>query len=208
MSNAVETVESTATSSFTIGFETAIAVIAVCVIMAFFAMRFYKLFLAIFAAGGIGYASYSLLVPGGMLSAYIPAISDAQSALVVSIVAALGGFTIGILMPKFVLFLGGVGIGILATNIFVPILVPGLQLDSTVMLMAGAVVGLVVGVLLCLIFKPIYIFLTAFGCSAVAGVLIVSLVAPGTSILIGAGAGAVFGILPAIHQFRWSAYRL
>ena len=100
MGNAVKTIASTASGSFTIGFETSIAVIAVCVIMAFFAMRFYKLFLSVFAAGGIGALSYLLLIPGGMLAAYIPAIGDAKSALVVSIVAACCGFTIGMLMPK------------------------------------------------------------------------------------------------------------
>ena len=208
MGNATETIASAASGSFTIGFEVAVIALAVCVIMAFFAMRFYKLFMSLFAAGGIGVIAYSLFAPGGMLAGYMPAVGGANAALVVSIVAAIGGFTIGILMPKFVLFLGGVGLSVVATRVLVPLFIPSLHLDGSVMLVAGLVAGLVVGVLLCLVFKPIYIFITAFGCSAIAGVLLVSLVAPGTSVLIGAVGGAVFGIIPAIHQFRWSAYRV
>jgi TRAP-type C4-dicarboxylate transport system permease large subunit len=98
MGNATETVAGAASGSFTIGFEAAMIALAVCVIMAFFAMRFYKLFMSLFASGGIGVIAYSLLAPGGMLAGYMPEVGGENAALVVSIVAAIGGFTIGMLM--------------------------------------------------------------------------------------------------------------
>lgn len=207
MGNVTAALTSAGSNTLTIGFEVAVIAIVACVIMAFFAMRIYKLLMSLFAGAGLGFIAYSMLLPGAMLAKLVPNLAGETPALIAGIAAAALGFSVGIIMPKFVIFLGGVGIGIVATNFFAPIIIQGLQLDPTVMLIAGIVVGVVVGVLLSLVFKPIYILLTSFGCSAGAGVLVTSLIAPGSGVIIGAIVGACIGIFPAIYQFRWSAYR-
>ena len=208
MNTAIQTVADveSAAASGGISFEVALIILGVCVVIAFFAMRLYKIFMSLFGAVGIGYIAYTLIGPGAIFANLIPSNAKVDIAAAISLGAAIIGFIIGVALPKFVLFLGGIGVGVVATKIAIPIFAPGVDLDKTIMLIVGVVVGLIIGVLLSLLFRPVYIFLSSLGCSAVAGVVVSMLVMPSLNVLIGMGIGMALGIIPMAYQFRSSAF--
>lgn len=190
------------------GFEVAMIALVACVVIAFFAMRLYKIFMSLFGAVGVGYIVYTLIKPGAILAEFIPTLEKVNLASAIGLAAAIIGFILGVALPKFVLFLGGVGIGVVATKFAFPLIAPGVALDPTIMLIVGVVVGLILGVLLSLLFKPVYILLTSLGFSTIAGIIIIMLVMPSVGVLPGALSGLVLGIIPMIYQFRSSAFEL
>ena len=190
-------------SANNLGFEVAMIVIVACVVLAFFAIRLYKMLMCAFGAVGIGYVAFSLLKEGGLLGGYLPTFDWIDLPVAIGLGAAVVGIIVGVLLPKFVLFLGGIGIGCFATPLVANAFFPGI-LDDTILLIAGVIIGMIIGILLSLLFKPVYSFITSIGCMAIAGAILVVIVFPGTNILFGAGGGAVIGIIPMICQFRVS----
>jgi hypothetical protein len=187
------------------GFELAMIAIVCCVVMAFFAMRLYKIFMSLFGAVGIGFIAHSLIGPGAMLEGVLPTSESINVAAAISLGAATLGFILGVALPKFVLFLGGIGIGAVFTKMLIPMVAPSVVLDPTITLILGVVVGILLGVLLSLLFRPVYILLTSLGCSAIAGLVVINLVMPSANILYGALGGLAFGFIAMIYEFRSSA---
>ena len=186
MGNVTEAVASFDIAGFftNFGFELAMIALVFCVVMAFFAMRLYKIFMSLFGAVGVGFISYSLLGPDAMFAGSLPVVEGINLDAAISLGAAIIGFILGVALPKFVLFLGGVGIGSVFTKMLIPMVAPGIELDPTITLIVGVVVGIILGVMLSLLFRPVYIILTSLGCSVIAGIILVTL----GVIVIGVGA--------------------
>lgn len=188
------------------GFELAMIALVFCVVMAFFAMRLYKIFMSLFGAVGVGFITYSLIGPDAIFAGKLPEISLFDLASGITLAAAILGFIIGVVTPKFVLFLGGIGIGSVFTKVVIALVVPGFSLDPTVTLIIGVIVGIMLGVMLSLLFRPVYILLTSLGCMTIAGIVLVTFVAPNLGVIPGALGGLGVGIIPMIYQFRSSAF--
>ena len=190
------------------GFEVAMIALVVCIVIAFFAMRLYKIFMSLFGAVGVGYIAYTLIGEEGIFAGVLPTVEGINLAAAISLGAAIIGFILGVALPKFVLFLGGIGIGVVATKFAVPMIAPTVELDPTIMLIVGVVVGVILGVLLSLLFRPVYILLTSLGGSVIAGIIVIMLVMPSLGFLPGALGGLALGIIPMIYQFRSSAFEV
>ena len=188
------------------GFEMSMFTLVACIVLAFFAMRLYKIIMSAFGGAGVGFIVYYLFGPGAMFGDILPAVEGINVAAAVGLGAAVLGFILGVFMPKFILFIGGIGIGCVGVKFVIPMVAPAVELDPTIILIIGAVVGCVLGIMLSLLLRPVYILITSLGCSAIAGVIIAVLVMPGVDMLMGAVGGAVFGLIPMIYQFRSSAY--
>lgn len=187
-------------------FEVAMIGLVACIVMAFFGMRLYKVCLSVLGAVGIGFVTYTVFKAGGILGDILPAMDGINVAAALGIITALIGFVLGLLLPKFVMFIGGVGMGCLATPIFIRAFVPSAGLDETIIIVIGIIVGIILGILLSLLFRPIYIISTSIGGMAIAVILLVSLIIPGMDPMTPAIVGAVIGIVPMIIQFRSYAF--
>lgn len=202
----LDAVKDTAAGFGIFGFELAMIALACCIVVAFFAMRLYKIFMSLFGAVGVGYIVHTLIAPGAMFENIVPYVEGVNMAEAISLGAAIIGFVLGVALPKFVLFLGGIGIGVVATKFVVPMIAPGLELDSTVLLIIGVIVGIILGVLLSLLFRPVYILLTSFGFSVIAGIAVVMLIMPDLGFIPGAAVGLLLGFIPMSYQFRSSVF--
>lgn len=202
----LESVKDTAAGLGIFGFELGMIALVACIVFAFFAMRLYKIFMSLFGAVGVGYIVYNLIGPGAVFENITPYVEGVEMAEAISLGAAIIGFVLGVALPKFVLFLGGIGIGVVATKFVIPMVAPDLELDSTVLLIIGVVVGIIIGVLLSLLFRPVYILLTSFGFSAIAGIAIVMMIMPSLGFIPGAIIGLLLGFIPMTYQFRSSVF--
>lgn len=198
-----------ATESFDLGAltsgikpEVAIAGIVVCFVLAFFGMRLYKICLSVMGATGMGFAAYTLFKDGGILGDKLPAIEGINVVAILSIGTAIIGLILGIVLPKLVMFIGGVGMGCLATPILIQAFVPTAGFDDRVVIIIGVTIGVILGILMSLLFRPMYVLTTAIGSMAIAGILLASLILPGQDPMIPALVGAAIGIIPMIVQIR------
>lgn len=188
-----------------LGIEISLVAIVGCIVLAFFGMRLYKVVVAAIGAVGLGYVAHVLLSEGGALSGFLPAEMFGVSVpLAVTVLAAVIGLILGVVLQKFVLFLGGIGGGYLGVQLLLPMFAPDLELDPMIVLAIGVGAGVIIGILLCLIFKPTYIIITSVGSMAVAAVILLVLAAPGIRLLFAAAGGAAVGIIPMIVQFKTS----
>lgn len=186
-----------------LGFEVAMIALVGCIIVSFAAMKLYKIVLSLFGAVGVGYVAYGVFGPDGIFNDILPATFEGIDVPVaVSLGCALLGLLIGLALPKFILFLAGIGMGTLGMEIVLPMVAPTLELDPLITLIIGVVVGVIVGILLSLLFKPVYILITSLGCMAVAGIILLNLAMPGMDILYGVIGGAVVGVIPMFYQFK------
>lgn len=190
------------------GFEMSMFALVACIVLAFFAMRLFKIIMSAFGGAGVGFIAYYLFGPGAMFGDLLPEVEGINMAAAVGLGAAVLGFILGVALPKLVLFIGGIGIGCVGVKFIIPMVAPAVELDPTIILIIGAVVGAILGILLSLLLRPVYILITSLGCSAIAGVILVVLVMPGVDMLMGAIGGAIFGLIPMIYQFRSSAYEI
>ena len=184
------------------GFELAVLALLFSVVTAFFAIRLYRPIMALAGGLGVSFVAYSLIGPGAVLEGLIPPVAGVDSAVAISLGGAALGFIAGALLPRLVLFLGGIGAGGLLGEIFLPLIAPQSMIDPTLMLLLGLSAGFILGVLLSLFTRPVYILLTSFGSLSVAGTIAFTLLFPEADPLRGAAIGAVLGFIPTLFQLR------
>lgn len=175
-------------------------------VLAFYGLRLYKICMSITGAYGLGMVASIIsaeLMDNGILQPFAENISAYHTILIISLSAAAVGFLLGTLLDKIVLFLGGAVGGYLATEIVAGMLFPNM-LTPEVLMVVSAVVGVVLGILLCVLFKFVYIIITSLGGMALIGAILGLTFFPEdmNMVLIFTIGGAVVGIIPAIVQFK------
>lgn len=175
-------------------------------VLAFYGLRLYKICMSITGAYGLGMVASIIsaeLMDTGILQPFAENISAYHTILIISLSAAAVGFLLGTLLDKIVLFLGGAVGGYVATEIVAGMLFPGM-LTPEVLMVVSAVVGVVLGILLCVLFKFVYIIITSLGGMALIGAILGLTFFPEdmNMVLIFTIGGAVVGIIPAIVQFK------
>lgn len=190
-----------------ITFEIALASVVLCIISAFFALRLFKIYISAvgaFTFGYIGYYVMLILLDEGL----VPPVDGINLQVLTGLVAAILGFLIASFLHKVVLFVGGAAGGFLLGNLVVELISANVTpIDENVALIISGVVALVIGALVCAIFKPIYIFVTSIGGMALAAVIVSAILLPLEThyIIIAAIVGALIGIIPMIYQFKRDA---
>lgn len=188
-------------------FETALATIVLLIISAFFALRLYKIYISAAGAVAFGFGGY-YIVAELMDVGTIPTIEGINLHIVAGFAAALIGFILAALLNKVVLFVVGAAAGFVVADMFLLPLISGFfPIEGDANLIVAGVIALIVGALVCALFKPIYILVTSVGGMAIVGGVVVLLAMPYnlTVFIIGLVVGAVVGIIPTIYQFKASA---
>ena len=192
-----------------ITFEIALVAMVCLIITAFFSLRIFNIYISAFCSltlGSAGHYVALLLLDEGI----IPVIEGIRLEMAIGLAAAILGFILAAFIHKIALFLSG---GCVAFSIMyvvvMPILVPSVfQLEEPVPLIISIVVAGIVGILVAVLFKPLYIFVTSLGGMAGVGALVALSLLPKfdlTFLIIGLVAGAIIGIIPMIHQFKKNA---
>lgn len=191
-----------------------ITLIALCVLVSLEGYKIFKGALYVIVSGGLGFVAYKFVAGfllskiGGMLPAAPMGLS--YEALIAVVFALAGVFMVKCAYKFTIMILGGACgfvIGYLVVARLIIKMFPTLAfLNSTA---AKAVIGLIfaaiVGIFFILLFKHLFIFGTALGCMALAGMLAVMVVIPSASLtfkLAGAALGLVIGIYSTIHQYN------
>lgn len=191
-----------------------IVLIALCVVLSLEGYKIFKALLYVIAVGGLGFvgfkyvAGFVLAKFGSMLPAAPYGIS--YEALIPCILALIGVFLVKFAYKFSIMLLGGAcgfAIGYLfIANMMISMFPTLTFLNSN---SAKAVIGLIfagiLGVGFILLFKHVFILVTALGCMATAGYLTFMVIMPeGTAEhkLIGLALGALVGIYSTIHQYN------
>lgn len=191
-----------------------IAIIALCVLLSLEGYKIFKAALYLIAAGGLGFVGFKYVV-GFILTKFgasLPALplGISYEALIPCVLALIGVFLVKFAHKFSIMLLGGAcgfALGYFTMSGLLINMFPTLTfLNSTP---AKAVVGLVfagiLGVVFILLFKHVFILVTALGCMATAGYLACMLImpeGPNNYKLMAAALGAIIGIYSTIHQYN------
>ena len=143
-----------------------------------------------------------------ILSGILPNLLGGKLLIIISLSSALIGLALGCFLDKAILFIAGAAGGYFGTQLLAGLFFADLM-RPIVLIIISAVIGVIIGILLCVIFKPTYIIVTSVGGMTMAGFIIGLFFYPIDSyyILIFVGAGALIGIIPAIFQFKQESDR-
>ena len=187
-----------------LSFELSLPIIIGCIVISFFGLKLYRVAMAASGAYSFGIGAYyltALLI----LTGVIPADAlGGKLTLIVAFSAATLGLILSFFLDKVVLFVAGTAGGYFGTQTLAGLFFADLM-SPVVLIIVSAVIGVILGILLCVIFKPVYIILTSVGGMGVAGFMMGLLLFPPTEglySLIFLGAGALIGIIPAAMQFK------
>ena len=192
-----------------LSFPLALVFAAALALVAIFGYRVFKTVISVATCVVCGIVGTTVVAPVVLNMVALPNIAGISIPAVIGLVFAAIGLLIGLKCYKLALFLicaGGVflvGQPILA-GILTPMALPFISTELGVMVVS-LVAGVLVGVLMLLVFKPVFIVVTSLGCCAAATAFVVGSVAPGISIapIAGLALGAIIGIFAAKGQFAY-----
>lgn len=176
----------------------ALGIITACLITAFFAASMYKIYISAIGALGVGYGCYYVSMMLG-LSGVIPTLPS-----IIGIAGGLVGFVTGFFLHKAVLFIGGAGIGAILGDYLVLIIKANTKIDSIVADIIVIACAIVIGIIVCLLFRVIYIILSSVGGLGIAGFTAGVLLFRDNivAIIIISACAALIGIAPMVYQFK------
>ena len=189
-------------------FPVALIAAALLVLTAIYGYRIFKTTISVTVCVACGVVG-STLAPFILASLPIPAIEGVSLSAIVGVVLAGIGLLLGFKLYKLSLFIScAVGSYFVYTPVatLIAAMLPDVPLLNSPegLMIVSAVLALLTGILMLLLFKPLYIIITSIGGVALAVGLIAVSVAPGYPVagLVGLGVGALLGIPAAKHQFK------
>ena len=190
-----------------LSFPLAVVFAAVLALVAIYGYRVFKTVISVATCVVCGILGTTVVAPMVLNMVALPNIPGISIPAVIGLVLAGLGLLIGCKCYKLALFLicaGGVyfvGQPILA-GILVPMNLPFVSTEMGVMVVS-IVAGVVAGLIIRAVFKPLFIVVTSLACCAAATAFVVGSVAPGIAIapIAGLALGAILGIFAAKGQF-------
>ena len=197
-----------------ITFPVAIIAAAVLILLAIYGYRLFKTTISVVVCIVCGIAG-SFIAPFILEAASVPTVIEGVSlSAVIGIVFAGIGLLLGFKLYKISLFIScTAGAYLIYSPIItlLPVVFPDLPISQLPIIntpegimITSAVLAILTGILLLLLFKPLYIIITSVGGVAVATALIAISVAPTYEMTVWVGLilGAILGIPAAKHQFK------
>ncbi len=175
----------------------------ICVFLAFFSYKLFKLFVFLGGAAA-GFFVGSTFIAGLLSSS----IDFEYLNLVCGIACALICGGIALPLYKLFIFLGGAGIGFLLTSSIVSLIFANQESgNETLVLIISAVGAIVFGIIFLKLFKPLYIVFTAipYSFSAIFSIISCLLGISTLSLILSAVIGLVLGIFAAKKQFAMNS---
>ena len=197
-----------------VAFPYLLAVVVELVLLAFFSYRLFRISLSISGTVGGGFVGYTLVAP--YITASIP--EDVTGVIdinaLIGIILAVIGLLLSLWLYKFVLFVAtAAGSFFIYQGVFVTLAYsfPDITILTTAegQMIAAGICAIITGVLMLLLFKPLYIVSTSLCCSAAAFMLVLLMLFPlyPWFALFGLLGGLPIGIPAMIYQFRHSRSR-